>query len=113
MAETLQPSLSLPAWVEVLDKIEEGLRQSLEKAIEPAELSNFSEQAEIPDLSPLLTLDDRLAKGQALLDGIAAQTEDAGTLAAREETELAALVQSMKEARGKAGKMDEAGDLTK
>ncbi len=94
MAEVASFTHSLPAWMDVLDRIEQGLRQSLEHAVEPAEPAALVEAF---DSATLRSLDDRLAIWQTRLDRAALQTEDAGTLATREETALAELIQGMRE----------------
>jgi hypothetical protein len=98
MAELAPLSHPLPVWVDVLDHIEGALRQTLEQAIEPSALP---EPGEVPGSAALRALDDRLASWQGYVDRVSLDTEDADTLAAREEADLTVLIQIMHEAREK------------
>jgi hypothetical protein len=91
----------LPVWLDVLDHIEQCVRQSLVLAVEPMEPAL---QGATGGAAALQALDDRLTRWQACLDQAAADTEEAAALAATEESALAAVIQGMRESREKLAK---------
>ena len=98
MTELATSSHPLPAWADFLDRIGEVVRQSLELAVEPAAAT---QQGPGAGAIALQSLDDRLTRWQACLDQATIDTEEAATLAAKEESALAALTREIQESREK------------
>ena len=86
MPELSPPARPLSAWMNVLDRIDQSIGQSLERTPEPAPLADPPEPAK----TPLTRLDDQLAAWQARREAV---EQHAATSDERLDAEHAALAQ--------------------
>jgi DNA repair exonuclease SbcCD ATPase subunit len=96
MSESMQSSRPMLAWMEVLDRIERSLEQSLANA---PELPEAPTQAKGAGAAAMQMLDARLARWQTCLDQASQNAEQADAQVAAEEAALAELIPRLKTAR--------------
>ncbi len=97
MSETVLQSRPVLAWMEILDRIDESLKQSLSLASEPSP----GEVRSHAELAALQQLDERLARWQTRLDRADQNTEQLQAVVAAEEAALAEMGQRLGAVREK------------